>query len=234
MNIFLIGYGKMGKLIGQLAAERGHSICAISDEGEPWPVMHQDQRPDVAIEFTRPESAVANIKRCIDMGLPVVAGTTGWLSHLDEVREYCQQHSGSVMYGSNYSKGVNLWLALIGQAAEWFGNMSDYGVFMEETHHAAKLDAPSGTAIAAAEAMLPHLKSYAGWTAVEESGKMEIKSFREGEVPGTHRVFFRSAIDQIEITHVAGGREGFAQGAIDAAEWLLHHQGFYCYADVFA
>ena len=218
MKIALVGYGKMGKIIHQIALKRGHDVVATLDE---TPTLEKLNNPDVVIEFSSPESAFGNIKFCLENKIPVVAGTTGWLEKKPEVEKIALENETGFLYGSNFSLGVNLFFALNEKLAEMMTPFqNDYSCQLEEIHHIHKLDAPSGTAISIAEGIFKH-SDFKSWKLDETQGsELGITAIREGEVPGTHSVFYRSEVDEIEIKHTAFNRNGFAVGAVIAAEWL--------------
>ncbi|GGP06385.1 4-hydroxy-tetrahydrodipicolinate reductase [Cloacibacterium rupense] len=218
MKIALVGYGKMGKIIHQIALKRGHDVVATLDE---TPTLEKLNNPDVVIEFSSPESAFGNIKFCLENKIPVVAGTTGWLEKKPEIEKIALENETGFLYGSNFSLGVNLFFALNEKLAEMMAPFqNDYNCQLEEIHHIHKLDAPSGTAISIAEGIFKH-SDYKTWKLDETQGaELGITAIREGEVPGTHSVFYRSEVDEIEIKHTAFNRNGFALGAVIAAEWL--------------
>lgn len=218
MKIALVGYGKMGKIIHQIALKRGHDVVATLDE---TPTLEKLNNPDVVIEFSSPESAFGNIKFCLDNKIPVVAGTTGWLEKKPEIERIALENGTGFLYGSNFSLGVNLFFALNEKLAEMMAPFQkDYNCQLEEIHHIHKLDAPSGTAISIAEGIFKH-SNFKTWKLDETQGtELGITAIREGEVPGTHSVFYRSEVDEIEIKHTAFNRNGFALGAVIAAEWL--------------
>ena len=218
MKIALVGYGKMGKIIHQIALKRGHDVVATLDE---TPTLEKMNNPDVVIEFSSPESAFGNIKFCLENKIPVVAGTTGWLEKKPEVEKIALENETGFLYGSNFSLGVNLFFALNEKLAEMMAPFqNDYSCQLEEIHHIHKLDAPSGTAISIAEGIFKH-SDYNSWKLDETEGtSLGIEAIREGEVPGTHSVYYRSEVDEIEIKHTAFNRNGFALGAVIAAEWL--------------
>ena len=218
MKIALVGYGKMGKIIHQIALKRGHDVVATLDE---TPTLEKLNNPDVVIEFSSPESAFGNIKFCLENKIPVVAGTTGWLEKKPEVEKIALENETGFLYGSNFSLGVNLFFALNEKLAEMMAPFqNDYSCQLEEIHHIHKLDAPSGTAISIAEGIFKH-SDFKSWKLDETKGtELGITAIREGEVPGTHSVFYRSEVDEIEIKHTAFNRNGFAVGAVIAAEWL--------------
>ena len=218
MKIALVGYGKMGKIIHQIALKRGHDVVATLDE---TPTLEKLNNPDVVIEFSSPESAFGNIKFCLENKIPVVAGTTGWLEKKPEVEKIALENETGFLYGSNFSLGVNLFFALNEKLAEMMAPFqNDYSCQLEEIHHIHKKDAPSGTAISIAEGIFKH-SDYNSWKLDETEGaSLGIEAIREGEVPGTHSVYYRSEVDEIEIKHTAFNRNGFALGAVIAAEWL--------------
>jgi 4-hydroxy-tetrahydrodipicolinate reductase len=242
MNILLLGYGKMGKAIEQIALERGHQIAGRIDRNDGPEHNRADleslkpDHVDVVIEFTTPESAVDNINYCLQRGWPVVCGTTGWLSHRAEVEQRCREKKGAFFYASNYSIGVNLFFQLNKKLAQFMRNYPSYHVSMTEIHHTEKKDAPSGTAITLAEGVMEHLPDKRRWvlkkgatdsSRTEVTDAVEIESLREGIVPGTHTVRYESAVDRIEISHVAHSRQGFALGAVIAAEWIIGREGVF-------
>ena len=209
MKIALIGYGKMGHAIEALAAGRGHSVTLKLDKDDVWPAKID---ADVAIEFTTPAIAVDNMLRCLEMGVPVVCGTTGWYDRYDEVAEACRKAGGRLLTATNFSIGMNIMFALNERLAQLMHGHDEYKTSISETHHIHKLDAPSGTAITLQEQIAAN-----GQRSAES---IPIKSYREGEVPGTHTVVYDSEIDTITITHEAHSRQGLALGALTAAEWL--------------
>ncbi len=233
MKLALLGYGKMGRKIEEIALNRGHEIALRVDEDHlDW----QLDGIDVAIDFSTPEVAFNHIAGCLKHGVPVVSGTTGWLDQWEEVIRICQQTQGAFLYASNFSLGVNLFFQLNRQLARLMNPHSDYEVSLEETHHIHKKDSPSGTAITLAEGAVEKLDRYSGWyRSEEEPGDPEslpIASIREGEVPGIHTVEYRSGVDRIRITHEALNRDGFALGAVIAAEWLPGRIGVFSVKDV--
>lgn len=223
MKIALVGYGRMGKIIHQIALKRGHDVVATLDES---PTLEKLNNPDVVIEFSSPESAFSNIKFCLENKIPVVAGTTGWLEKKPEIEKIAIENETGFLYGSNFSLGVNLFFALNEKLAEMMHPFNqEYNCQLEEIHHIHKLDAPSGTAISIAEGILKH-SDFKSWKLDETQGsELGINAIREGEVPGTHSVFYRSEVDEIEIKHTAFNRNGFAVGAVIAAEWLPGKKG---------
>lgn len=229
MKIALLGYGKMGKVIERIALERGHEIVLKKSSTSSYEGL---ENADVAIDFSIPDSAVCNIKQCFDTNIPVVCGTTGWLEHYNEMVAICESKNGSFIYGSNFSLGVNVFFELNMYLAKMMANLKQYNVSMEEIHHTQKLDAPSGTAISLAKGIIEN-SDYTGWTLDNPSEKdILIDAKRIENVPGTHSVFYDSSVDQIEIKHTAHSREGFALGAVIAAEWLANKKGVFTMKDV--
>lgn len=234
MNIALIGYGRMGKEIEAVLKERKHILVG------PFTRANFDleelQKADAAIEFTVPESVVENLSKCINAGVSVVSGTTGWLKHYDEIANLAKQKETGFLYASNFSLGVNLFFALNKKLAALMQNYPGYMVAMEEMHHTKKLDAPSGTAITLAEQILEKQKKLSDWQLSEdtsrESDKLPITAKRIPDVPGTHTVTYNSEIDSIEIKHTAHNRKGFALGAVLAAEYIADKKGVFTMQDV--
>lgn len=248
MKIALIGYGKMGREIEKVALQRGHEIVSIIDIDEEEKFLSPEfKSADVAIEFSSPKSAFNNYKRAFEANIPVVSGTTGWLEHLDEVKELCLNDGKTLFYASNFSLGVNIFFALNNWLSKLMNSFDEYDVRLEETHHIHKLDAPSGTAITLAETILSNLDRKERWILESETDNsneqkpvsqsnsnlteqeresITIKAFREGEVPGIHSVIYQSDIESIEITHNAKSRKGFALGAVLAAEFTTERSGF--------
>ena len=242
MNILLLGYGKMGRAIEQLALTRGHQIAGrINIDNQADLDLLANDDVDVVIEFSSPKAAVANIRQCLEHGWPVVCGTTGWLSERDAIEQLCRQTKGAFFYASNYSIGVNLFFRLNKTLARLMRSEPAYQVSMTEIHHTEKKDAPSGTAITLAEGILAELPHKSRWISQETDGTnadtdmadaVVIESLREGTVPGTHTIRYDSAVDQIEITHTAHSRDGFALGALTAAEWLVGRVGVFGMEDL--
>ena len=229
MRIGLFGYGKMGRMIDRLSGGRGHQVVARIDG--PTQEIPFDQM-DVAIDFSQPEAAAQNISQCLKNGVPVISGTTGWLADYDRVTELCQAEGGAFLYASNFSLGVNLFFELNRYLARLMSGVPGYSVRMTEIHHTGKKDAPSGTAISLAEGIIAN-SEYQSWTLDKEAaGSIPVISERTGEVPGTHRIAYESEVDRIEIEHTAHNREGFAQGALLAAEWLVGKKGVFEMKDV--
>jgi 4-hydroxy-tetrahydrodipicolinate reductase len=225
MKIILLGYGKMGKIIERIALDRGHEISARIDLDN----RHEFDiaKGDVAIEFSHPDAAFENVKQALEKNIPVVCGTTGWLSRMNEIESLCKKVNGSFFYASNYSLGVNVFFKMNEYLAKIMNRFPEYAIEMDEIHHAEKRDAPSGTAITLAEGVMKHVTRKKKW-ANNDTGKPEdlvIKSFRIDQVPGTHVVKYDSMIDSIEIKHTAHSREGFARGAVMVAEWIRDKKG---------
>lgn len=230
MKIAIIGYGKMGKTIEQLAISKGHEIKLVIDHENIDELNTENlQNIDVAIEFSQPESAYQNILTCINSAVPVVSGTTGWLDKMEEIKRLCEQNNGAFFYASNYSIGVNIFFEINRQLAKMMNNFPDYQISMEEIHHTEKLDAPSGTAITLAKGILSNVKRKKEWVneTTREENTLAIISKRIDEVPGTHSISYESPIDTIDIKHTAHSRLGFAGGAIKAAEWIIGKKGCY-------
>ncbi|MBT1704814.1 4-hydroxy-tetrahydrodipicolinate reductase [Chryseosolibacter indicus] len=225
MNIALVGYGKMGKTIERIALDRGHSIAARIDVNNQSDL--ENIKADAAIEFSHPDAAFNNVKRCIELGIPVVCGTTGWLERKPEIESLTKEKNGAFFYASNYSLGVNIFFKINEHLASMLKSFKQYEVALDEIHHTEKKDAPSGTAITLAEGILKHLDHKKNWVNKDTSNMQEIpiKSFRIDQVPGTHVVKYTSAIDDIEIKHTAHTREGFALGAVMVAEWIKDKKG---------
>lgn len=230
MNILILGYGKMGKIIGEIAESRGHQLAAkINIENVDELDLLDPSSIDVAIEFSQPESAFENIIWCIDRGIPVLSGTTGWLDRMPQAVERCKEKDGTFFYASNYSVGVNIFFRVNRFLSGLMKNQQEYSVSLEEIHHTEKKDAPSGTAITLAEGVLLNLSHLTGWKLADEPGltaaDLPITAKRIDPAPGTHIVTYSSEIDDIEIRHTAHSRKGFAQGAVLVAEWLKDKKG---------
>ncbi|MHB8261229.1 MAG: 4-hydroxy-tetrahydrodipicolinate reductase [Bacteroidia bacterium] len=233
MNIALFGYGKMGKEIEQIALQRNHTIVLKIDKDNTHTTQEQLKQADVAIEFSTPHTVIANIIKCFNAQLPIVVGTTGWYDTFEEVKSICLKGNHSLFYATNFSLGVNLFFKMNGQVACMMNQFLDYEVSMQETHHIHKLDKPSGTAITTAEKILANHAQKSKWSLDKKSDTdLYIDVVRQGEVPGTHTVFYKSAIDEISITHKAYNRKGFALGAVLAAEFLLNKKGVYTMSDL--
>jgi 4-hydroxy-tetrahydrodipicolinate reductase len=243
MKIALLGYGKMGQIIERFALERGHEVVLkiTIDNVEDFSIANL-QKADVAIDFSAPDAAVDNIYKCFEANIPVVVGTTGWYGNLQDIKNDCLNSNNTLLYGSNFSIGVNLFFHLNKVLAKLMNNYPAYEVQVEEIHHTQKLDAPSGTAMTIAEGIIDELDRKNEWlnevvgTQIPDVIKNEqllIESHRIENVPGTHTVVYSSEVDEIEIKHTAHSRAGFALGAVIAAEWLENKHGFFNIADVF-
>lgn len=229
MKIALLGYGKMGKVIERIALERGHEIVLKKDEFNTYEGL---STADVAIDFSVPSAAVSNISSCFNANVPVVSGTTGWLEHYDEMIALCKTKNGGFISSSNFSLGVNLFFEFNEYLAKIMSKFDHYKVDMEEIHHDQKLDAPSGTAISLAKGVIEN-SNYTNWTLDNpKENEIHIEAIRTGTVPGTHTVTYNSEVDSIEIKHTAHNREGFALGAVIAAEWLAGKHGVFTMKDV--
>jgi 4-hydroxy-tetrahydrodipicolinate reductase len=235
MKIALIGYGKMGKTIEAIALERGHTVdLKIDIETLADFTATNLQQCDVVIEFTGPHSAKENILKCLDAGTPVVSGSTGWLANWAEVENKCKEKNGGFLYASNFSVGVNIFFELNKKLAQLMKGHADYTVSMEEIHHTQKKDAPSGTAITLAEQIMDEISAKKNWVNTEttDPAALPIISKREDPAPGTHSIKYSSAIDDIEIIHTAHSRQGFALGAVLAAEYVYNKKGIFSMKDV--
>lgn len=243
MNIALIGYGKMGQIIERFAIERGHDIVLkISVDNQEDFTTANLKKADVAIDFSTPEAAIPHIYACFDANVPLVMGTTGWYGQLQEIKNECLSRNNSLLYGSNFSIGVNLFFHINEVLARVMNNYPAYDVQVEEIHHTQKLDAPSGTAMTLAEGIIQQLDRKDEWlneldgsaiSTVLKPDQLLIASQRIENVPGTHTVIYSSEVDEIELKHTAHSRSGFALGAVIAAEWLQQKQGFFNVADIF-
>ncbi|MCB0409409.1 MAG: 4-hydroxy-tetrahydrodipicolinate reductase [Flavobacteriales bacterium] len=235
MKIAIIGYGKMGKEIEQIALQRGHEVLLkITSSNLEDMSLENLQKCDVAIEFTRPDKAIENIKKCFDAHLPVVVGTTGWFEQLEEVKQLCASSNGTLLYASNCSLGVNIFFELNKKLAQLMKSQEDYQVQIEEIHHTQKLDAPSGTAITLAEGLIENYPSKSSWenNLSDNNAVLPVISHRIENVPGTHVIKYSSEIDEIEIKHTAHNRKGFASGAVIAAEYIAPKKGVFTMSDV--
>lgn len=226
MKLALIGYGAMGQLVGKLAAEQGHEIAQTIDiDNANRDVEHLANALrgcDVAIDFSVADTVLKNAGACARAGVPIVVGTTGWQSQVDDVRRIVSEHDGAVIYGANFSVGVQVFYRLAARAAELFRDLESYDAFIEEAHHKRKRDAPSGTAV--------QLRNI---VAAALGRDFPVTSTRAGYIPGTHRLGFDSVADQITLTHTARSREGFAAGALVAARWIVGRKGVYEFSEVF-
>ncbi len=239
MKVVLIGHGKMGMAVEQVihkAQQHKHiEIVATYTSANMHTLSSEALRGiDVVIEFTNPLSAVTNIKTCIDAGVPVISGTTGWYAHMEEVIDYCNAHNGTMLSAANFSIGVHIFLAMQARVAQLMQGQPQYSVQIEETHHTQKLDAPSGTAIRIAETIAANMPRVQGWTLMPEQREQAIPvtAHRVDKVPGTHTVHFTSAVDTISCTHTAHSRDGFAEGAWLAAQWIIGKKGVFTMQDV--
>lgn len=237
MKIVLLGYGKMGRVIEGIALSRGHEIVGRIDENNRGDFQtFTPENTDVVIEFSHPSAAMANLTDCLNQGLPVVCGTTGWLENRSEIEALCATQQGAFFYASNYSIGVNLFFRLNTMLARLMNTQPDYSVKMTDIHHIHKKDAPSGTAITLAEGIITHHEKIQNWEldVPEKEGILPIHSLREGEIPGTHIIDYQSINDTISISHTAHSRDGFALGAVIAAEWLVGKKGIFGMNDLLA
>jgi 4-hydroxy-tetrahydrodipicolinate reductase len=230
MKIALLGYGKMGKVIEKILLQRDHEIVLRKSSATTFDGLLS---ADVAIDFSVPSVAVENISECLNNSIPVISGTTGWLEHYPVMVKLCEEKNGAFIYGSNFSLGVNLFFDLNEKLAKMMSQFEQYEVEIEEIHHTQKLDAPSGTAISLANGIIENSK-YCQWTLNENPSETEIyiDAQRIENVPGTHSVIYDSLVDAIEITHTAHSREGFAFGAVIAAEWIFGKKGVFTMKDV--
>lgn len=234
MKIALIGYGKMGKAIEEIAEHKGHQIILkISGDNRHELTPENIRKADVAIEFSEASAAVKNLKFCFDQNIPVVCGTTGWLSEWDEVIDYCKKKKGTLLYASNFSIGVNLFFEVNKKLATLMADQQQYDVTLKETHHIHKKDAPSGTAISLAEQIIGAGKKDK-WLnhQAENNSELTVISIRKDDVPGTHTVAYTSGEDVITITHQALNRKGFAAGALAAVLFLKNKKGVFTMKDV--
>ena len=235
MNIALIGYGRMGHEIEEIAKKRGHVIKLIIDIDNRSDLKPENLKGiDAAIEFSNPEAAFANVAACLESGIPVVCGTTGWLKDYDKAAELCRKKDAAFIHSSNFSIGVNILFRLNSELAARLKNYPEYKVSIEEIHHTKKLDAPSGTAIALAEGISKQHDGYKGWSLDPEPAddKIPIRAIREGMVPGTHTITWDSEIDTLSIRHEARNRKGLALGAVVAAEFIHNRKGVFTMRDV--
>ncbi len=229
MKIALLGYGKMGQVIEKIALQRGHEIVVRKSFGDSFDGL---ENATVAIDFSAPDAAVENISTALKLGIPVVSGTTGWLNDYDKMVQLCNEKNSAFISSSNFSLGVNIFFELNTYLAKIMSKFEDYKVGIEEIHHTQKLDAPSGTAISLAKGVIEN-SNYNNWTLENpKSDAILIEAKRIENVPGTHTVTYNSDIDLIEIKHLAHNREGFALGAVIAAEWIVGKQGVYTMKDV--
>jgi 4-hydroxy-tetrahydrodipicolinate reductase len=235
MNIALIGYGKMGKAIEEIALQKGHRIVLKIDIDNMIELNQANlSNADTAIEFSGPHSAFNNVMKCLQFKTPVVCGSTGWLDKIEEVKKFCTENNGAFLYSSNYSIGVNIFFELNKHLAKLMALQNEYDVSMAEIHHTQKKDAPSGTAITLAEQILEKIPNKKNWVnhISDNTEELEIISERIDPAPGTHQIKYSSAIDDIEIIHTAHSRMGFAAGAVLAAEFIKGKKGLFSMKDV--
>ncbi len=238
MKIALIGYGKMGKVIEQLALAAKHDVILRIDQ-HTEDSLNELKKADVAIEFTEPKAAFNNIMACFEANVPIVVGTTGWYDRFEEVKKSCLEKNQGLFYSSNFSIGVNIFFEINKKLASLMKDREEYNVEMEEIHHTEKKDAPSGTAIVLANDLLKQIGRKKKWKSVlgpvegsKSHDELLIHSYREGKVPGTHRIKYTSSADEIFIEHKAYSRKGFASGALMAAEWMKSKKGVYTMSDL--
>jgi 4-hydroxy-tetrahydrodipicolinate reductase len=229
MKIALIGYGKMGKAIERIAQSRGHEIVSRIDVNNQADFSSETfKSADMAIEFTTPATAFENYQKAFAAGVPVVSGSTGWLEKMPEVKRMCDDGKATMFYSSNFSIGVNIFFAVNKYLANIMNRFGQYDVAMKEIHHIHKLDHPSGTAITLAEGIIENIDRKEAWTEAQpKDNEIKIEAERVGEVPGTHIVNYTSAVDSIKIEHEAFSRDGFALGAVMAAEWMQGRKGWH-------
>lgn len=230
MKIIISGYGKMGREIEKVALARGHQILAKLDRPEDWTAQKNlISQADMVLDFSTPDSALNNIRICFDHNLSVVVGTTGWQANTGLVKKWCTDENQAIFVASNFSIGVNILYYLTEQLSKIMNQLDDYEIYIEEIHHKHKLDAPSGTAIRLAEIILSDVARKKQWVNRPQSNpeELQILSFREGEIPGIHKISYESDSDKLTIKHIAKGRKGFAVGAVLAAEWLAGKKGFF-------
>lgn len=234
MKIALFGYGKMGKEIEAIAISRGHEIILKITSNNSLSITDEDlKKADVAIEFSTPHTAIQNIKKCLNLNIPIIIGTTGWYENFDEIKTICNSKNGSMLHATNFSLGVNLFFKINSYLAELMDKYNNYDVAMEEIHHIHKLDKPSGTAISLAKQIIEKVDRKNNWSITEKNPEtLFIKDVREGEVPGTHIIKYTSEVDDIEIMHKAHNRKGFALGAVIAAEFIKDKKGIFTMNDL--
>jgi 4-hydroxy-tetrahydrodipicolinate reductase len=235
MKIIISGYGRMGREVEKIALRRGHQIIAKIDKKSDWKNLDPRRVNDaVVIDFSFPDVVVENITSCFKLGIPVVTGTTGWYDQLREVKNKCNHYDATLFYAPNFSIGVNLFFKANKQLAKLMTGREAYKVSMKETHHIHKLDAPSGTALKAANDIIETIDNLSGWVSQQEDNinKLPIISVREGEVPGTHEVIYESEADKLTLIHEAKNRSGFALGAILAAEFVANKKGIFTMDDL--
>jgi 4-hydroxy-tetrahydrodipicolinate reductase len=234
MRIALVGYGKMGHMVEEIAVQRGHQVTIKIDHDNQGDLADGlSEIADVAIEFTAPSSAFDNVKKCIDLGVPVVSGSTGWNDKIEAAKKYCENKKGAFLHASNFSVGVNIFFEVNKKLASLMNAQQEYEVTIKEVHHTQKKDAPSGTAVTLAEQVIENLKRKKGWSMEEgKPSDILITSERVDPAPGTHYVKYSSEIDDIEIIHTAHNRKGFATGAVLAAEFIKGKKGVFTMSDV--
>lgn len=236
LKLAIIGYGKMGQEIEKLAPKEGYRVEVIIDQPDHWQKYHdQLKEMDVAVEFTTPQAVAGNLKKLMDMGVPVVTGTTGWMDQLQEISTYCTKSNGSVFYASNFSIGVNLFFAINRYLARIMSDYPEYKPTLEEIHHTRKLDAPSGTALTMIREIIEQNPGLKGWKFADEhpsENEVEVTAHRIDDVTGTHTMSYSSDIDLIRIQHIAHNRKGFARGALLAARWLHNKKGIFTMNDL--
>ncbi|WP_452219667.1 4-hydroxy-tetrahydrodipicolinate reductase [Lacinutrix salivirga] len=229
MRIALLGYGKMGKTIEKIALQRGHDIVIKTSEATGYNIT----KADVAIDFSIPNAAFKNISNALNHQIPIISGTTGWLDRYEDAVKICKDKKGAFIYASNFSLGVNMFFELNKTLAKMMSSLKEYNVSIEEIHHTQKLDAPSGTAITLANTIVENHNQYKKWELHKtEDNSIPIEAKRIENVPGTHTITYTSETDSIDIKHTAHSREGFALGAVIAAEWLVGKTGIYTMKDV--
>ncbi len=229
MRIALLGYGRMGKSIESIALERHHTISLKATSNT---AAFDFSNTDVAIDFSLPSTATSNIKKALDAGIPIISGTTGWLEDYDTIVDYCNSKNGTFLYASNFSLGVNIFFEINNKLSQLMAKVDGYTTEIQEIHHTKKLDAPSGTAITLAEQIIGN-SNYKNWTLDEaQKDEIHIEAKRIPEVPGTHEITYNSEIDSINIKHTAHSRQGFALGAVIAAEWIANKKGIFTMRDV--
>ena len=229
MKIALLGYGKMGKIVEKLAVKKGHTIVSRINQ---YSSKEEILKADIAIEFSTPQAAVSNIKFCLENNIPIVSGTTGWLAHYDKMIKLCENRNGSFIYASNFSIGVNLFFSINEYVSNLMESWKDYQVSIEEVHHNQKQDIPSGTAVTLAEEIIRNSDKKNWELNGTEAENINITAKRKNDIKGTHIINYDSNIDTISIKHEAHSRDGFALGAILAAEWLVNKKGIFTMKDV--
>jgi len=235
MLIALIGYGKMGRLIEEVAVQKGHKIILKINSSNKKDLHYENlAKADVAIEFTNPENAYENVKKCIELDTPVISGSTGWNEKLDEIKKYCKEKNGCFLHASNFSIGVNIFFEINKYLAQLMASQNEYDVSIKEIHHTQKKDVPSGTAVTLAEQVLSYNQRKKSWVnnITDDTSEIQIISERTDPAAGTHQAKYSSSIDDIEIIHTAHNRLGFAAGAVLAAEYIYNKKGVFSMKDV--